>query len=44
MKCDLIYRSLLLNDKMNAKVWDLFHQSDKVRAMLGRKIQEESLR
>ncbi|RXG59277.1 Eukaryotic translation initiation factor 3 subunit C [Armadillidium vulgare] len=37
-------RSLLLNDKMNAKVWDLFHEAEKVRLMLGRKIQEESLR
>ncbi|MCL4130367.1 UNVERIFIED_CONTAM: hypothetical protein GTU68_022837 [Idotea baltica] len=37
-------RTLLLNDKMNAKVWDLFHEADTVRSMLGRKIQEESLR
>ncbi|XP_040565964.1 eukaryotic translation initiation factor 3 subunit C [Lepeophtheirus salmonis] len=37
-------RNLIINDKMNMKVWDLFHEADKVRAMLGRKIQEESLR
>lgn len=37
-------RNLLLNDKMNAKVWDLFHEADRVREMLGGKIQEESLR
>lgn len=37
-------RTLLLNDKMNAKVWDLFHDADHVRNMLGLKIQEESLR
>jgi len=37
-------RNLLLNDKMNAKVWDLFHDADTVRNMLGLKIQEESLR
>ncbi|KAG7174371.1 Eukaryotic translation initiation factor 3 subunit C-like [Homarus americanus] len=37
-------RNLLLNDKMNAKVWDLFHEADRVRKMLGGKIQEESLR
>lgn len=29
---------------MNAKVWDLFHEADRVRKMLGGKIQEESLR
>jgi len=37
-------RNLLLNEKMNAKVWDLFHDADHVRNMLGLKIQEESLR
>merc|ERR1712012_883406 len=37
--CDLI-----INEKMNAKVWDLFYEADKVRAMLCRKIQEETLR
>ncbi|XP_064331545.1 eukaryotic translation initiation factor 3 subunit C-like [Phalacrocorax carbo] len=34
----------VVNDKMNGKVWDLFPEADKVRAMLVRKIQEESLR
>ncbi|NXH22569.1 EIF3C factor, partial [Bucco capensis] len=34
----------VVNDKMNGKVWDLFPQAEKVRAMLVRKIQEESLR
>lgn len=36
----------LINDKMNVKVWGLFqgHQGDRVRKMLVRKIQEESLR
>lgn len=29
---------------MNGKVWDLFHNADEVREMLGRKVQEESLR
>merc|ERR1712223_644520 len=29
---------------MNAKVWDLFYEADKVRAMLARKTQEETLR
>ena len=29
---------------MNAKVWDLFYEADKVREMLSRKIQEETLR
>lgn len=38
------FRNLLLNDKMNSKVWDLFHEPDRVRTMLGGKIQEESLR
>merc|ERR1739844_398664 len=37
-------RDLIINDKMNAKVWDLFYEADKVRAMLARKIQEETLR
>merc|ERR1712183_192040 len=32
------------NEKMNGKVWDLFHEADKVRTMLSRKIQEETLR
>ncbi|XP_043271641.1 eukaryotic translation initiation factor 3 subunit C [Venturia canescens] len=34
----------IINDKMNAKVWDLFHQADKVRSMLTRLIKEEALR
>merc|ERR1711997_1390755 len=37
-------RDFVINDKMNAKVWDLFHEADKVRKMLSRKIQEETLR
>jgi len=36
--------NLLLNPKMNAKVWDLFHNSESVKEMLKRKVQEESLR
>lgn len=36
--------NFIINEKMNAKVWDLFHQADRVRAMLVRKIQEDSLR
>jgi len=34
----------IINDKMNAKVWDLFYEVDKVRSMLVRLIKEESLR
>ena len=34
----------LINDKMNAKVWDLMPQSDKVKQMLREKVKEESLR
>jgi len=37
-------KNFIINEKMNAKVWDLFHQVDKVRDMLVQKIQEESLR
>ena len=37
-------RDFIVNDKMNAKVWDLFYDADSVRAMLSRKIQEESMR
>nr|XP_033801507.1 eukaryotic translation initiation factor 3 subunit C [Geotrypetes seraphini] len=37
-------RNFIINDKMNAKVWDLFPEAEKVRTMLVRKIQEESLR
>jgi len=29
---------------MNGKVWDLFHQAEKVREMISQKIQEEALR
>ncbi|XP_034934471.1 eukaryotic translation initiation factor 3 subunit C [Chelonus insularis] len=36
--------NFIINEKMNAKVWDLFYQADKVRAMLTRLIKEESLR
>lgn len=36
--------NFIINEKMNAKVWDLFYQKDKVRNMVTRKIQEESLR
>uniref|UniRef100_A0A0V0G589 Eukaryotic translation initiation factor 3 subunit C n=1 Tax=Triatoma dimidiata TaxID=72491 RepID=A0A0V0G589_TRIDM len=34
----------IINEKMNAKVWDLFYEADKVRSMLIRLIKEESLR
>merc|ERR1719211_210567 len=37
-------RDCIVNDKMNAKVWDLFYDADSVRKMLTRKIQEESMR
>ena len=37
-------RDYIINEKMNAKVWDLFCEADKVREMLSRKIQEETLR
>ena len=37
-------RDYIINEKMNAKVWDLFYEADKVREMLSRKIQEETLR
>jgi len=37
-------RDFIINDKMNAKVWDLFYDADSVRSMLSRKIQEESMR
>lgn len=36
--------NFIINTKMNAKVWDLFHQADTVRAMIAQKIKEESLR
>ncbi|XP_076120905.1 eukaryotic translation initiation factor 3 subunit C isoform X5 [Alosa pseudoharengus] len=34
----------IINEKMNSKVWDLFPETQCVREMLVRKIQEESLR
>lgn len=37
-------KNYIINEKMNSKVWDLFHQADKVRDMITRKIQEEALR
>lgn len=36
--------NFIINEKMNAKVWDLFYDADSVRQMLTRKIQEESMR
>lgn len=36
--------TFIINEKMNAKVWDLFYQADQVRAMLTKLIKEESLR
>uniref|UniRef100_A0AAY4DKL7 Eukaryotic translation initiation factor 3 subunit C n=1 Tax=Denticeps clupeoides TaxID=299321 RepID=A0AAY4DKL7_9TELE len=36
--------SFIINEKMNCKVWDLFPEAQRVREMLVRKIQEESLR
>ncbi|XP_069840551.1 eukaryotic translation initiation factor 3 subunit C isoform X1 [Dendropsophus ebraccatus] len=37
-------KNFIINEKMNGKVWDLFPEADRVRSMLVRKIQEESLR
>lgn len=37
-------RDLIINDKVNLKVWNLFHQADSVRSMLEEKIREGSLR
>ncbi|NP_001171836.1 eukaryotic translation initiation factor 3 subunit C [Saccoglossus kowalevskii] len=37
-------RNFLINEKMNGKVWNLFPESETVRALIVRKIQEESLR
>ncbi|XP_042906300.1 eukaryotic translation initiation factor 3 subunit C [Parasteatoda tepidariorum] len=37
-------KDYIINEKMNSKVWDLFHQAEKVREMISQKIQEESLR
>lgn len=34
----------IINKNMNTKVWNLFHQSDKVKTMLMEKIRTESLR
>ncbi|XP_074111187.1 eukaryotic translation initiation factor 3 subunit C-like [Cotesia typhae] len=36
--------NFIINEKMNAKVWDLFYQADKARAMLTRLIKEDALR
>uniref|UniRef100_A0A4W6G7U2 Eukaryotic translation initiation factor 3 subunit C n=1 Tax=Lates calcarifer TaxID=8187 RepID=A0A4W6G7U2_LATCA len=36
--------SFIINEKMNSKVWDLFPETQRVREMLVRSIQEESLR
>ncbi|XP_019877854.1 eukaryotic translation initiation factor 3 subunit C isoform X2 [Aethina tumida] len=36
--------AFIINEKMNAKVWDLFYQADNVRQMLTKLIKEESLR
>ncbi|CAG9854441.1 unnamed protein product [Phyllotreta striolata] len=36
--------NFIINEKMNAKVWDLFYQADQVRDMLTKLIKEESLR
>ncbi|KAI3415617.1 hypothetical protein GPALN_005215 [Globodera pallida] len=37
-------RNYIINDKMNAKVWNLFRNSDDVKQMLIRRVQEETLR
>lgn len=37
-------RDLIINEKVNLKVWNLFHQPDSVRSMLEQKIREGSLR
>uniref|UniRef100_A0A8R1TQ88 Eukaryotic translation initiation factor 3 subunit C n=2 Tax=Onchocerca TaxID=6281 RepID=A0A8R1TQ88_ONCVO len=37
-------RDFIVNDKMDAKVWNLFRNSEKVKEMVIRRIQEESLR
>uniref|UniRef100_A0A1B8XV82 Eukaryotic translation initiation factor 3 subunit C n=1 Tax=Xenopus tropicalis TaxID=8364 RepID=A0A1B8XV82_XENTR len=37
-------KNFIINEKMNGKVWDLFPEAERVRSMLIRKIQEESLR
>lgn len=40
----LACNTYIINEKMNAKVWDLFYQADNVRAMLTKLIREDSLR
>ncbi|KAK0181270.1 hypothetical protein PV327_003564 [Microctonus hyperodae] len=40
----LACNNFIINEKMNTKVWELFHQADKVREMLTRLIKEETLR
>uniref|UniRef100_A0A915DJB0 Eukaryotic translation initiation factor 3 subunit C n=1 Tax=Ditylenchus dipsaci TaxID=166011 RepID=A0A915DJB0_9BILA len=37
-------RDYIINDKMNAKVWNLFRNSEKVKNMVMSRIQEETLR
>ena len=37
-------RDFIVNEKMNVKVWNLFRNAESVRAMVVRRIQEESLR
>lgn len=36
--------TFIINEKMNAKVWDLFYETSNVRAMLTKLIKEEALR
>ncbi|XP_026669501.1 eukaryotic translation initiation factor 3 subunit C-like isoform X2 [Ceratina calcarata] len=40
----LACNNFIINEKMNAKVWDLFYQAGKVRDMLTRLIKQEALR
>ncbi|KAL3095935.1 hypothetical protein niasHS_005694 [Heterodera schachtii] len=37
-------RNYIINDKMNAKLWNLFRNSDAVKQMLIQRVQEETLR
>ncbi|CAL2030813.1 hypothetical protein CAEBREN_21273 [Caenorhabditis brenneri] len=37
-------KDYIVNDKMNQKVWNLFHNAETVKGMVVRRIQEESLR
>ncbi|EFO90496.1 CRE-EIF-3.C protein [Caenorhabditis remanei] len=37
-------KEYIVNDKMNQKVWNLFHNAEQVKGMVVRRIQEESLR